>query len=566
MSIAPSETPDPAAGSRQGSMVYVLLVALVAALGGLLFGYDTAVISGALGFLRLHFELDPQYATGWAAACALLGCAMGAAGAGVASDRLGRKRVLLLSAVAFFVSALGTALPRNFAEFIVYRMIGGLGIGAASMSSPMYIAEISPARVRGRMVSINQLAIVAGMVIVYFVNFTIAEWGAIRDRQALSALHGTAARLEPEFARHFIARYAPQLSKTEPAEVALLVARPGGLDAAELAAFLKAHDVAVEPETVELVRQGQTPWNQRLGWRWMFGSGALPAMLLLVLLMFVPESPRFLTKQGRPAEALAVLQRVAGAVAAQRELADIQDTLAREAGSLARLFQPGLRAVFLIGVGLAILQQVTGINVFLYFAPEIFKKMGAGTHAALLQTVLVGAVNMLFTIVAIWTVDRWGRKPLMLVGFSGMGVCLVAMGLAAYFQRTEVWALVFILGYIACFALSVGPVTWVILSEIFPTGIRGRAMAVATVCLWVANFVVTQTFTMMDESPWLVARFHRAFPFWLYAALCAVAVAFVAGLVPETKGKSLEEIERAWLARTEAAGTRLPAGREHRYH
>lgn len=566
MSLAPGDVSDPAAGSRQGSMVYVLLVALVAALGGLLFGYDTAVISGAIGFLRLHFELDPQYATGWAAACALLGCAIGAAMAGVASDRLGRRRVLGLSAVAFLVSALGTALPRNFAEFIVFRMIGGLGIGAASMSSPMYIAEISPARVRGRMVSINQLAIVSGMVIVYFVNFTIAELGTARDRQALAGLQGAAPSLDSEFARQFIARYAPRLPDTNPTEVAALLARPAGLDAAGLAAFLKEHDVAVEPETVALVLRGQTPWNERAGWRWMFGSGALPAMVLLLLLMFVPESPRFLTKQGRPGEALAVLQRVGGAEAAQRELADIQDTLAREAGSLARLFQPGLRMVFLIGVVLAVLQQVTGINVFLYFAPEIFKKMGAGTHAALLQTVLVGAVNAVFTLIAIGTVDRWGRKPLMLVGFTGMGGCLVAMGLAAYLQRTEVWALLFILGYIACFALSVGPVTWVILSEIFPTGIRGRAMAVATVCLWVANFLVTQTFTMMDESPWLVATFHRAFPFWLYAALCAVAVAFVGGLVPETKGKSLEEIERAWLASSESAGAALPPGLPGRYH
>lgn len=565
MSIAPGDEADPASGSRQGSMVYVLLLALVAALGGLLFGYDTAVISGAIGFLRLHFELDPQYATGWAAACALLGCAIGAALAGVASDRLGRRRVLLLSAVAFFVSALGTALPRNFAEFIVFRMIGGLGIGAASMSSPMYIAEISPARVRGRLVSINQLAIVSGMVIVYFVNFAIAELGAARDRQAIAGLESAAAGLDPEFARQFIARYAPRLPQTNPEAAASLWAQPAGLDSRRLAAFLKEHDVAVEPETVEVVRRGQTPWNERAGWRWMFGSGALPAMLLLVLLMFVPESPRFLSKQGRPAAALAVLQRVGGTEAARRELADIQDTLAREAGSLATLFQPGLRVVFLIGVVLAILQQVTGINVFLYFAPEIFKKMGAGTHAALLQTVLVGTVNMLFTIVAIWTVDRWGRKPLMLVGFTGMGLCLVAMGLAAYFQRTEVWALLFILGYIACFALSVGPVTWVILSEIFPTGIRGRAMAVATVCLWVANFVVTQTFTMMDESPWLVATFHRAFPFWLYAALCAVAVAFVGGLVPETKGKSLEEIERGWLASAGAAAALPPAG-PPRYH
>ena len=206
-----------------------------------------------------------------------------------------------------------------------------------------------------------------------------------------------------------------------------------------------------------------------------------------------------------------------------------------------------MRIVLVIGVALAVLQQVTGINVFLYFAPEIFKKMGSGVDAALLQTVLVGAVNLLFTVIAIWTVDRLGRKPLMLVGSTGMGVSLLALGLAAYFEQTDVWMLVFILGYIACFALSVGPVTWVILSEIFPTRIRGRAMAIATVCLWLANFVVTQTFTMMDEDPWLVERFHHGFPFWVYAALCAVSVVFVWRFVPETKGKTLEEIERSWM-------------------
>jgi SP family xylose:H+ symportor-like MFS transporter len=207
-----------------------------------------------------------------------------------------------------------------------------------------------------------------------------------------------------------------------------------------------------------------------------------------------------------------------------------------------------MRIVLVIGVALAVLQQVTGINVFLYYAPEIFKKFGSETQAALLQTVVVGAVMFIFTIVAIWTVDRWGRKPLMLVGAAGMGLALAAMGLAAFYQRTEVWVLLFILGYIACFALSVGPVTWVILSEIFPTSIRGRAMAIATVCLWIANFLVTQTFTMMDENAWLVDRFHHAFTFWLYALLCAVQLVFVWRFVPETKGKTLEEIERGWLS------------------
>ena len=206
-----------------------------------------------------------------------------------------------------------------------------------------------------------------------------------------------------------------------------------------------------------------------------------------------------------------------------------------------------MRIVLVIGIVLAVLQQITGINVFLYFGTEIFKKMGSGTNAALLQTVIVGAVNLSFTVIAIWTVDRLGRRPLMMIGSAGMGISLAALGLAAYLGRTELWILVFILSYIACFALSVGPVTWVILSEIFPTRIRGRAMGIATICLWVANYIISQTFPMMDENPWLVEKFHRAFPFWLYGVFCAVLLIFVARFVPETKGKTLEEIEKHWM-------------------
>jgi len=450
-----------------GSSVYIFMVCIVAALGGLLFGYDTGVINGAIGPLKTYFTLDAK-AEGWAMGCALLGCAIGAASAGVLSDWLGRKKVLIFSAILFFISAMGTALPKTITAFIVFRIIGGLGVGAASLSSPMYIAEISPARIRGRMVSVNQFAIVTGFLVVYFVNYYIA-------------------------------------------------------------------------------RQGDAVWNEQTGWRWMFGSEALPALLLLVLLFFVPESPRWLTKQGRGEEALMILNRVDGAEYAKTELLEIEDAIAHESGSLKQLLQPGMKIVLVIGIVLAVLQQVTGINVFLYFGTEIFKKMGSGTNAALLQTVVVGAVNMTFTIIAIWTVDKLGRRPLMMIGSAGMGLSLLAMGLAAFFQKTELWMLLFILGYIACFALSVGPVTWVILSEIFPTRIRGRAMAIATVCLWVANYIVSQTFPMMDENQWLLAGFHHAFPFWVYGAFSVILLGFVWRFVPETKGKTLEEIEKHWM-------------------
>ena len=455
---------------NKNSILYVVLVSMVAALGGLLFGYDTGVINGAIGPLVTHFDLDPQLEKGWAAASALLGCVLGVALAGVLSDRFGRKKVLIVSAVLFLMSAIGTALPKDITMFVIFRIIGGVGVGAASMTSPMYIAEISPARMRGRLVSVNQFAIVTGFLVVYFVNYFIAQ-------------------------------------------------------------------------------QGNEAWNVQYGWRWMFGSESLPALLLLALLFFVPESPRWLAKQGQSDTALGILSRIGGVEHAKAELAEIKEAIAQESGSIGQLFKPGMKIVLVIGVTLAILQQVTGINVFLYFGTEIFKKMGSTTNAALLQTVVVGAVNMTFTIIAIWTVDRLGRKPLMIVGASGMAISLLAMGGAAFYQKTDMWILFFMLGYIACFALSVGPVTWVILSEIFPNRIRGRAMAVATVFLWSANYVVTQTFTMMDESKWLIEKFHHGFPFWVYGVLSVVLAVFVWRCVPETKGKTLEEIETMWLLR-----------------
>lgn len=450
-----------------GSLFFIYLVCLVAALGGFLFGYDTGVISGAIGPLEQRFDLSPK-GVGWAASCALVGCIFGAALAGTTSDHLGRKKVLIISAVLLLVSAVGTAIPRNLTEFIIYRFIGGLGVGAASLTSPMYIAEITPARIRGRMVSVNQFAIVSGFLVVYFANYFIA------------------------------------LGQEE-------------------------------------------AWIVQTGWRWMFGSESFPAALLLLLTFFVPESPRWLTKQKREREALGILTKVNGQQFAQKELLAIKDAIAHESGSVAQLFEPGMKIVLVIGIVLAILQQVTGINAVLYYAPEIFKNLGARTESALLQTVVVGAVNIGFTIIAIWTVDRLGRKPLMLIGSLGMGLTLLSLGLAFHFNQKSLWVFLIVLGYIGCFAMSLGPVTWVILSEIFPTGIRGRAMAIATVILWISCFAVSQTFPMMDKNGWLIEKFHHGFSFWVYAVFCVVEVIFVWLLVPETKGKTLEQIEQHWL-------------------
>ena len=441
---------------------FVLRAAIVAALGGLLFGYDTAVIAGAIGFLKIHFDLSAAM-QGWAASSALIGCIIGAMIAGVLSDWLGRKRALLISAVLFTISAIGSAVPQNLTQFVIARLIGGVGVGAASLVSPLYIAEISPARIRGRLVSLNQLAIVSGILLIYFVNAIIASFG-------------------------------------------------------------------------------DDAWNAAVGWRWMFGSETIPAALFFLLLFLVPESPRWLTKQGREDEAFGILEKIAGNRQAEIELAEIKNTIAQETGSIMQLLKPGMRTALIIGIVLAILQQITGINAIMYYAPVIFKSTGIGTQAALLQTVLVGAVNLAFTLVAIRLIDRAGRKALLLAGSGGMTIMLALIGLAFYWQKLQgPWVLIFILLYIACFAASLGPVVWVVISEIFPTRIRGRAMSIATVFLWVACYLVSQTFPMLLEG------LGSAGTFWLYMAMSAINFVFVLKVVPETKGRTLEEIERSWM-------------------
>lgn len=585
----------------RGSMAYVVLLTLVAALGGLLFGYDTAVISGAIGFLKTKFTLDP-YWEGFVSASVLAGCAVGAGSAGFLNDRLGRKKVLLLAAIAFFASSVGTAMPQELASlvvgftgggadsdalwmFVFFRFLGGVGIGAASITSPMYIAEITPFRVRGRMVSVNQLAIVIGILLSFFVNYFINAYGDRQDKRAVEQyIQERGAAVPVETVRRFFAddarfvtpyvawqldefeqRGTAGVSRDAFTEQTTAQARQK-IDAfvngqteiassqavADYAAKVtlkedgKQSAVTIDPTALDLLNQGKSSWNVELGWRWMFGSGVFPAVLFFLLLLGVAESPRWLTKQGRRDEAQAILTRVDGTTYAKNEIRSIEETIAQESGSLRQLFAPGMRGVLLLGIVLAVLQQVTGINAFLYFGPKIFGSLGSGVDAALLAQVVVGAVNVAFTIVAIGVVDRLGRKPLMLLGSAGMGLCLFGLGMAAFFKSVGVWALVFILGYIACFAMSVGPVVWVILAEIFPTRIRGRAMGLATVCLWLADYVVTQTFPMMNDNEWLINHFHRAFPFWGYAAFCVAMLLVVWRFVPETKGRTLEEIERSW--------------------
>jgi MFS transporter, SP family, xylose:H+ symportor len=441
---------------RLSGSLYLVVISSVAALGGLLFGYDTAVISGAIGLLQSHFSLSAA-AAGWAASSALAGCVLGAAVAGLCGDQLGRHKILHISAFCFLISAIGTAIAPSIAWFITLRIVGGVGIGAASIASPLYISEISPKQWRGRLVALNQLAIISGMLVIYAVNYYIH-------------------------------------------------------------------------------RAGTPLWNETTGWRWMFASGIVPSLMLLILLYLVPETPRFLLMNGRKTEAENVARRIGGGT-----LEDLFEKPLTVAAS-----HEHLGKVLRFGIALAILQQVTGINVFLYYAPEIFNHISHSGNISLLETVLVGAVNLLFTVIAMTLVDRAGRRPLLIAGSLGMGVCLVAMGGAAMHSDTGAWLLIFVLGYIACFALSVGPVTWIVLSEIFPAHFRARAMALASVALWTANFVVSQTFPMLDQNRTLNQHFGHGFPYFLYAGFCIIETWFVWFALPETKNRSLEEISSWW--------------------
>lgn len=538
---------------QQGSKLYIFLLTLVATLGGLLFGYDTAVVNGAekslvefyiyktsgssyIFDLNTVTQLFTQYrmmmvivlyfvfiilsgqfvrllgkknggiiaavllggmtiwavsfltkalpdstdieamknmadaVKGFVIASALIGCIIGGAAAGFVSKSLGRKNGLFIAAVAFFVSAIGAWKPEAFNffgtldvySFVVYRIIGGIGVGLASMISPMYIAEIAPANVRGKLVSFNQFAIIFGMLVIYFVNLMIA-------------------------------------------------------------------------------RQGDEQWLITDGWRLMFLSGAIPAGIFVILLFFVPETPRYLAMKGKNDKALSVLQKIAGKDNAESILTDIK-------GTLHELNAPWLSygaGVIIVGVLLSVFQQAVGINVVLYYAGNIFRNMGASTDSSLLQTIIVGVVNLAFTVVAIMTVDKFGRKPLMIIGSIGMAISMIALGFTFYFQNVGILALIFMLTYTAAFAMSWGPVCWVLLAEIFPNSIRG-ALSIAVAAQWIANWIVSLTFPMLNDNVWLTETFNHGFSYWIYGIMSILSAIFMWKFVPETKGRTLESIEELW--------------------
>ncbi|MEX0982647.1 MAG: D-xylose transporter XylE [Bacteroidales bacterium] len=533
----------------EGNKRFIMAITLVATLGGLLFGYDTAVISGAVKSLQAFFidslyestetaaqvvvqfrivvslvvfillaaisglllkmfgrkkggiisiilliaaavllmftfnappELNQETANslkGFTISSALVGCIIGGSLGGFISQTIGRRNGMITAALLFTISAIGSALPEalNFMgseviiSFIFYRIVGGIGVGMASMLSPMYIAEIAPAKIRGKLVSWNQFAIIFGMLVVYFVNYFIS-------------------------------------------------------------------------------RLGDDTWLNEVGWRWMFASEVIPAALFLFFLLFVPETPRFLVMKERPADALKILNKITGSLRAEQVLSDIKESLKEKRAPW--LSYGGLLIV--IGILLSVFQQFVGINVVLYYAPEIFRNMGSATDTALLQTVIVGGINLTFTVIAINTVDKFGRKPLMIIGALGMAVSMFLLGFSFFFQTVGLGTLIFMLLYTASFAMSWGPVTWVLLSEIFPNKIRG-VMSVAVAAQWIANLVISWTFPIMNDNTWLTSIFNHGFSYWIYGIMGVLAALFVYKLVPETKGRTLEDMEHLWIRKKKAA-------------
>ena len=437
----------------------LFIAASVATLGGFLFGYDNIVISGAIGYLGQLFHLDAA-GVGWAAGCALVGCIAGCALAGTGADYLGKKKGLALCALCFALSSVGMLFAADLHQFVLWRLIGGVGIGAASVISPNYIAEIAPTRIRGRCVTLYQLGIVVGILAAVFVNMLIQ-------------------------------------------------------------------------------RMGDEAWNISIGWRWMFLAGVVPAVLFGLMILPAVESPRWLMKMGRRDQAIGVLTEINGSDAARREAAEIENSLASEEGHISELFTT-FRRPLLLGIMLAGLQQISGVTPLFSFLPEIFRAAGTATSDAFFQSVLVSLINLLFTLFALWLVDRAGRKTLILAGTSLQFVSLALVGWLYHVHGSGLAVLVFVMSFVAGHAFGNGVACWVIISEIYPTKVRGRGMSIATTALWLVGYLGNQLFPIMQK------HLGSDGTFWLFSAGALLTIVLVGWLVPETKGRSLEEITKLW--------------------
>ena len=460
------------AASSRFDTAYIWIVSSVAALGGLLFGYDWVVIGGAKPFYEKFFQLTTPAQQGWAMSCALVGCLAGASLSCGLSDRLGRKRLLIFSGLVFAVSSLATAMAPTFRLFVLWRIMGGLAIGLASSLSPMYIAEVAPAAFRGKLVSLNQLTIVIGILLAQLMNWLIAE-PVPNDATALQILHS---------------------------------------------------------------------WNGQVGWRWMFGVTAIPSVLFFAAMFFVPESPRWLAKNGAWEKAQSVLARTGGRAHAVNALDEIRATLTASPGKAGfrMLLSPKVTKVLFLGVVLAVLQQWCGINVIFNYAEEVFTAAGYKVSDILFNIVVTGAVNLLFTLIALETVDKRGRRALMLIGSGGLAGIYALLGAFYRVHSHGLHMLILVVCAIGCYAVSLAPVTWVVISEIFPNRIRGTAMSIAVTALWIASFILTYTFPLLNNA------LGAAVTFWIYAGICVAGFLFIKARLPETKGKTLEEIEAFW--------------------
>lgn len=459
--------------SSPKSTLFLIAITLVATLGGLLFGFDMAVISGVLPFVKQQFSLSPA-AEGWFVSSALVGCIIGVAFAGELSDRFGRKKLLMLSALLFLCSAIGTAGSIDYTLLILARMMGGMGVGVASIVAPLYISEIAPAAIRGRLVTCYQLAITAGILVAYLTNAGLLSLSLTYQHQSLG----------------------------------------------ELLNYIVIQEV----------------------WRSMLGLGVIPSLLFLIGLCFVPESPRWLIYQGREQEGINILTRISGSASAAADVFLLKKTPKQESGSYKELFAKEMRRPLLIGLLLPLFSQFSGINAIIYYGPRILNDAGVNITNALSGQIIFGLANFLFTLIAVWKVDQMGRRPLYIIGSVGATISLFFTGWCFYSGATNSIALVIsIILFLACFAFSIGPLKFVIASEIFPTRIRGRAMGLSIMVMWIADTIVGQL------TPLLLGSAGAAVTFWFFASCCLVSFIVVCKMVPETKGKSLEEVQDIFI-------------------